>query len=137
MENIQRQFVEYNNFLNSKFSGLNPKDNLLNFIITLASSNPDSNIAAKAANDFSTTKLSFSTQQEILRVFGTFHYNKEVIDLKNILAYYISQDDGNLFNYNDIDNLCAQQFQKTSGLMMAFFSDQHVWDFLTLYKQSK
>ncbi len=136
MENFQKQYLEYKQFLSSKFIGLKPEDNLLNFIITLASSSPDSSIAVKSAYEFIASKFPFSTQEEIVKVFGKYRYDKEVIDMKNIYAYLISQDDGYLLNYNDVDLLCAK-YPKSTGLMMTFFSDQHIWDFLTLYKLSK
>ncbi len=136
MENFQNQHANYKQFLSSKFVGLKPEDKIFNLIITLASSNPDSSIAVKSAYEFIASKFPFSTQEEIVKVFGKYHYDKEVIDMKNVYAYFISQNDGNLLNYNDVDILCAK-YPKSTGLMMTFFSDQHIWDFLTLYKLSK
>jgi hypothetical protein len=128
--------LEYKDFLSSKFFGLKPENNLLNFIVTLASSNPDSNIAIKAAYEFSAPKLALQVQQDTVRVFGKYRFDAELIDMKNVFAYFISQNDGKLLSYRDVDILCAK-YQKAAGLMMTFFSDQHVWDFLTLNKLSK
>jgi hypothetical protein len=136
MESFHKHFVEYKDFLSLKFFDLKPEDNLLNFIITLASSNPDSHIAVKAAYGISAPKFSFPIQPETVRVFGKYRNDKEVIDMKNVYSYYISQNESHLLNYEDVDLLCAK-YTKAAGLMMTFFSDQHVWDFLTLYKLSK
>ena len=126
---------DYKNFLNSKFPGLKPTDNLLSLITTLASNMPNSTIAVKAANEQSELNLTDITLKQLLQFFRV-HGDNEVIDMKNGLIYFMSDQAGPGLKYTDVDHMCAT-FSNSVGYQIVFYSDQHIRDFLNLYKKSK
>ena len=126
---------DYKNFLNSKFPGLKPTDNLLSLITTLASNMPNSTIAVKAANKQSVLNLTDITLQQLLHFFCV-HNENEVIDLKNGFIYYMSDQAGPGLNYTNVIHMCAT-YSKSVGTQIVFSSDQQIRDFLKLNKMSK
>ena len=133
----------YKNFLNSKFPGLKPTDNLLSLITTLASNIPNSTIAVKAANEQSQLNQT-DVELELLLHFFSVHFDNEVIDMKNGFVYFISHQAGKGLNYSNVDELCRfypylskDKAQYAMGNQIVFFSDQQIRDFLNLYKMSK
>ena len=116
---------------------MNPDDNLLNFITALASRKPDSTIAINTAIESGTAgKLLSSTLLDYIAVsLAQMHSYMEIMDLKNLYGYYISNSSVDL-SYYDVDVMC-RSYSQYSANMMTFFSDEHVRDFLTLFKSSK
>jgi hypothetical protein len=135
--------LDYKNFLNSKFPGLKPTDNLLSLIITLASNMPNSTIAVKAANENAELII---TETELLQLYRFFSrgFDEEVIDMKNGFVYFMSNLSEDALSYDDVDQKCAIYMEQaigkayyTPGYNVIFFYDQQIRDFLNLFKLSK
>ena len=125
--------LDYKNFLKLKYPGLQPTDNLFSLMTTLASNMPNSTIAVKAANENAILNISDSILHHLLHFYSQ-HYENQVIDMKNGFIYYMSDQVGKGLNFDDVNIMCASQ---NAGFKIVFYSDQHIQDFLNLYKMSK
>ena len=135
--------LDYDKFLNSKYPGLKLTDNLLSLITALASNMPNSTIAVKAANKNAILNISDINLKQLLRFFS-FRNDNEVIDMKNGLIYYLSDQTRHGLNYDDVFDMCANYSHLSKntasysvGFPIVFLSDQQIRDFLNLYKMSK
>ena len=131
-----------NSSLFQDYPGLKPNNYIINWIFAMASRDPDTTIAVRAANEYSISKTNFAVRMNPELVY--INKFKGVADLKFCYYYFpgiVSDKINNTFglaNYKQTSDICMYDYELIHARSkMMFQSDSHVLGFLNLFKKGK
>ena len=124
------------------YLGLKPDHDIVSLIFAMASLDPDSTIAVRAANDYSISKTNFSVMMNY--ELATINKFKGVPDIK-FCHHYFSGNISDIYintyalaNIQQTRNICMNYYSLLhSRSIMEFENDAHVFGFLNLFKLGK
>ena len=124
------------------YLGLKPDHDIVSLIFAMASLDPDSTIAVRAANDFSISETDFSVNMN--PELASINKFKGVPDFK-FCHHYFSDNISDLYintyaivNIQETRNICMNYYSLLHArYIMEFENDEHVFGFLNLFKLGK
>ena len=140
--NLHLSLLE-NSSLFVDYLGLKPDHDIVSLIFAMASLDPDSTIAVRAANDYSISKTNFSVNMnpELADISNKF---KGVPDIKFCHHYFsgnisdVYKNTYELANIQQTRNICTNYYALLHARSsMEFENYEHVFGFLKLFKLGK